>query len=290
MNKYTVLYNPHAGNRTAEKESKILIDTFSGKNVEFVNITEISDYKVFFDTLTDDTAVIIAGGDGTLNRFINSVEDLPKNDILYFPAGSGNDFMHDLEKVKGCEPFSIKKYLQKLPKVSVNGKTFKFINGVGYGIDGYCCLEGDNIREKTKKAVNYTTIAIKGLLFKYKTTSAKVTVDGKEYTYKNVWMVPTMNGRFYGGGMMATPMQDRNADTLSVLVVTSKSKLRLLTILPTIFGGKHVKFKNQVTFFQGKHVKVEFDRPTPAQIDGETIKDVTKYEVFAYEKVPEFAL
>lgn len=288
MNKYIVLYNPYAGNKTAEKESRTLIDTLSDKTVEYVNMTEITDYKTFFDTLSSDVSIVIAGGDGTLNRFVNEAGELPENDILYFPAGSGNDFMHDLEKKKGCQPFSIKKHLQKLPQVSINGKTYKFINGVGYGIDGYCCEEGDNIREKTKKAVNYTMVAIKGLLFKYKPTSAKINVDGKEYGFKNVWMIPTMNGRFYGGGMMATPMQDRNSDTLSVLVACSKSKVRLLTILPLIFSGKHIKYTKYITFIQGKHITVEFDRPTPAQIDGETIKDVTKYEVFAYEKIPEF--
>lgn len=290
MNKYIVLYNPQAGNKTAEKESKKLIDTFSGKVVEFKNITEIPDYKTFFGSLSEDTSIVIAGGDGTLNRFVNEAVSLPENDILYFPAGSGNDFMHDLEKEKGCEPFSIKKYLLKLPRAVINGKVYKFINGIGYGIDGYCCEEGDNIRERTKKAINYTTIAIKGLLFKFKPRSAKIIVDGKQYEYKNVWMIPTMNGRFYGGGMMATPMQDRNCDDLSVLVVSAKSKLRLLTILPTIFGGKHVKYKKYITFIRGKHVTVEFDRPTPAQIDGETIRNVTKYEVFSYEKIPEFVI
>ena len=36
-----------------------------------------------------------------------------------------------------------------------------------------------------------------------------ITVDGIKYTYKKVWLAPTINGRFYGGGMMPAPGQDR---------------------------------------------------------------------------------
>lgn len=291
MNKYIVLYNPKAGNKTAEKESRKLVETFSGNVVEFKNILEITDYKSFFETIGEDTSIIIAGGDGTLNRFVNNLGDsFPENDILYYPAGSGNDFMNDLGKKKGCEPFSIKKYLQKLPRVLINEKIYRFINGVGYGIDGYCCLEGEKMRKKTKKAINYTKIAIKSILFKYKPTKAKVTVDGKEYEFKHVWMAPTMNGRYCGGGMMATPMQDRNEDDISVLIACAKSKFRLLTILPTIFEGKHVKFEKHIHFIKGKCVTVEFDRPVPAQIDGEAIENVKKYQIFSYEKIPQITV
>ena len=34
-----------------------------------------------------------------------------------------------------------------------------------------------------------------------------------------------------------------------------------------------------VEILVGKQVKVEFDRPTALQIDGETVLDVTSYEV-----------
>ena len=35
--------------------------------------------------------------------------------------------------------------------------------------------------------------------------------------------------------------------------------------------------KNMVAVHTGDEITVEFDRPTPLQIDGETILDVTKY-------------
>ena len=63
-----------------------------------------------------------------------------------------------------------------------------------------------------KTDINYAGIAIKGLLFKYKPRNAVVTVDGVTKTYKKVWLSPTMQGRYYGGGMIPTPNQGRLSD------------------------------------------------------------------------------
>jgi diacylglycerol kinase family enzyme len=147
------------------------------------------------------------------------------------------------------------------------------------------------VREKTGKAPNYTVIAIKGLLYKFKPVNAKVTVDGVTEEYKNVWMVPTMNGRYFGGGMMVAPEQDRlNAEhELTVVVVPCKSRLRLLTVFPKIFEGKHVKYTKIFKTFRGKNVTVEFDNPTALQIDGETVLGVTKYSAESYSEKKECA-
>ena len=165
----------------------------------------------------------------------------------------------------------------------VKGKTYRFLNNVGYGIDGYCCEVGDELKAKSVKAINYTSIAIKGLLFHYKSKNAVITVDGKEYRFKKVWLAPTMKGCFYGGGMMATPEQDRLAEggKLSVLVFHGSGRLHTLMVFPSIFKGEHVKHKKIVTVLSGYDVKVSFDAPAAVQIDGETIPDVMEYTATA---------
>ena len=52
-----------------------------------------------------------------------------------------------------------------IPEVTVEGKTYRFINGIGFGIDGYCCEEGDSQRAKSDKKINYTVIARKMTVF-----------------------------------------------------------------------------------------------------------------------------
>jgi len=285
MSKYYILYNPMSksgsGKETAEKLKKYA----NGAEPELIDVTKVSDYAELFAKVTDEDALVICGGDGTLNRFVNYADGLkyPKN-LLFYSAGTGNDFYNDIGKAPGTEPIEITKYIEHLPTVTVNGKDYKFINGVGYGIDGYCCEVGDAMHAKGATSVNYTSIAIKGLLFHYKPTNATVTVDGVKKTFKKVWLAPTMNGRYYGGGMIPTPGQDRlHNETVSTMVMYGKGKLKTLIAFPSIFKGEHVNHTEMVEVMTGKNITVEFDRPTALQIDGETILGVTGYSVKAYE-------
>ncbi|MBR4496411.1 MAG: polysaccharide pyruvyl transferase family protein [Acholeplasmatales bacterium] len=239
-------------------------------------------YEEFMKKLEEKDEVIICGGDGTLNYFINHIDlDNIKNNIYLYPAGTGNDFLNDLNKKDTKEPILINEYLKNLPTVIINDELkMKFINGVGYGIDGYCCEVADNLRDKINKPVNYSSIAIKGLLFHFKKRIANIKIDDNNYQFKNVWLVPTMKGRFYGGGMMIAPNQDRLKDEdLSVVVYKTKSKLKALMVFPSIFKGEHIKKKKVVKIFKGKNIEVSFNIPCALQVDGETILNVKKYKV-----------
>jgi diacylglycerol kinase family enzyme len=121
------------------------------------------------------------------------------------------------------------------------------------------------------------------LLFHFAPRNAKVTVDGKQYTYRKVWIAPTMHGKFYGGGMIPTPLQERNSGKLSVMMFHGAGRLHTLCVFPSIFKGEHVKHTKMVAVHTGREITVEFDRPTPLQIDGETIPNVTSYTARAAE-------
>ena len=276
-----ILYNPLSGKANASEEADILT-VFQIDDCITKNITEIVDYTAFFALLDKYDTVILCGGDGTLNRFVNDIDGIEiKCEVMYYPIGTGNDFAHDLGHGANCNPFSIKEYIKSLPIAEVNGKRYRFLNNVGFGIDGYCCEVGDKLKAQSDKPVNYTSIAIKGLLFHFKPTGATVTVDGKQYHYEKVWIAPTMKGRFYGGGMMPTPSQDRTdpEGKVSLMVLHGSGKLKTLAVFPSIFKGKHIKHTEMVAIHTGHNIHVAFDRPTSLQIDGETFLGVTEYSV-----------
>jgi len=267
-----VLYNPYSGNG----QSKARADEIAC-GATLVDMTEIASYADFFGALEAEDRVVICGGDGTINRFVNDVADVDiRQEVLYMPTGTGNDFAADVDKLSTTEPFALGEYTKDLPEVTVNGKEYKFINGVGYGIDGYCCEVGDRMKADGKQP-NYTSIAISGLLFHYKPTDATVTVDGVEHKFKKVWIAPTMYGRRYGGGMIPTPDQKRGSDELSVMIFHGSGKLKTLMIFPSIFKGEHVKSEKYVTVLTGKEITVKFDDPRPLQIDGETHLGISEY-------------
>lgn len=283
--KTTVLYNNKSNNGKGGGTARKVGEVWKDKDLVFVDVFSIGDYKEFFAKLEPDDEICICGGDGTLNHFVNDAAAAGydyANKIYVYPTGTGNDFLNDLGKTVEDAPVLVNDYLVNLPTVTVNGQKRLFVNGIGYGIDGYCCEEGDRQRAKDLgKEINYTSIAIQGLLFHYKPTNAEITVDGETHKYEKVWLAPTMNGRFYGGGMMATPNQDRlNPEhTVTTMVMFGKGKVGTLIAFPTIFKGEHIKKTNIVKTFVGKNVTVKFDRPVALQIDGETVLDVTEYSV-----------
>ncbi len=282
MKQYRILYNPLSGNGRGENVAHRLDRLWPDKLLTYTDITRIADKAAYVASIPADEGIVLAGGDGTLGHFINNLNgQVPEHEILYYAAGTGNDFLNDLERSGDDAPFRVNDYLRDLPMVEVNGMTKYFFNGIGYGIDGYCCEEGDKIRAKSDKPVNYTTIAVKGLIYGYHRTKATITIDGLTKTYDQVWLCPTMKGRYIGGGMKIAPGQDRLDPTgeVSLMVMRCKSKLKALTVFPSIFKGNHVKHTEIVDIFKGHNIHVTFDRPTALQIDGETVLGVTEYRV-----------
>ncbi len=276
-----LLYNPLSGKANQSYEDAVSYSNNATLPTKLVDVTKTQNMRELFEALEESDDVVIFGGDGSLNKIANEFAELSiKNDVYYYPSGTGNDFARDIGAADAKEPILINDYIKELPTVTVKGKQSKFINGIGFGIDGYCCEVGDKLKGEGKQP-DYTAIAIKGLLFYFKPANATVTVDGVKKSFKKVWIAPTMYGRFYGGGMMPTPMQDRNAKdkNVSLMLFHGSGKLKTLMIFPSLFKGEHVKHEKNVAILQGKNITVEFDRPTSLQIDGETVLDVTSYSV-----------
>jgi len=278
-----LLFNPMANNSKGEQDAR---QWAAGGDAEYVftSLLDITDMKEFFDGLKEGDEVILTGGDGTMNRFANDVYGYEfKNPVYYVKCGSGNDFYRDNEKYAVNGKIDLRPFLKNLPLVTVKGIQRRFVNGIGYGIDGETCRIGDIQRATSDKPVSYSKIAIKLLLGSYKLKKATVEVDGKLSRFDDVWMASTMKGRYYGGGMMVAPDQDRFNEEGTVSVVTLYKRSRLVTLMrfPSLNKGEHVLKKDWVTVQTGSRVTVSFDQPCALQIDGDVIEDVLTYTVEA---------
>ncbi len=273
-----VLFNPFSSHCLDENTLKKEIGKYVEGEVKYLDVTKLKSKEDFYKEVKDDD-IIISGGDGTLNRLVNFLDlDEAKNKIFLHKAGNGNDFLRDLNELK--EDFvEITPYLKHLPKVTLNGETSKYLNGVGFGIDGMVCVESDKLKAKGKKKINYTTLSIKLLLTKFKKVDATVTVDGKTYKFRKVYIGSAMNGKYYGGGMKEAPNQDRLSDKVSVIIWHDFGKVTALMAFPKIFTGEHVKKTKKVTVLTGKDITMTYSKPTDLQIDGESYHAVTSYSV-----------
>lgn len=283
---YAVLYNPHSGGGKGLQIAKEIEPLMGNHTYTYHDLTAIDSLNEFINTLPKETDIILTGGDGSLNSFINQTEANTDKNIYFYASGSGNDFARDINFKKRTKPIIINEYIKSLPTALINGKTYKFINCVGSGMDGYCCGEVERLRALSKRRGNYLYAAIKALLYAYKPCTAYVIADGKEYTFKNTWLVPAMNGRYFGGGFMAAPKQNRlnQESTISLVAMHSRNFFKIVIAFLLLMKGKHTIMKSMINVIEGHEFSVKLSRSATLQIDGETIPDVMKYTVSSAKK------
>ena len=280
-----LLYNKLADNGRGQENAAKAKTELAQKNfgVELVCLNDITLPKFFAQLDADDHAILL-GGDGTLNHFVNNIgEKIPNVKISLLPDGTGNDFGRDVEDDPDIKNniIPLNKYINNLPKVEVNGKVYRFVNGIGYGIDGECCVKAEDMKAAGEEDINYGSISVDLLLHSFVPRVAKIKVDGEEIGPVNkVYLASAMNGRYYGGGMKIAPEQKRNSGVLTFVAIHGKGKLGTLFMFPGLFKGTHVKKKKNTMIRSGKVIEVEFDRPTGLQIDGEIVRDVTSYKAW----------
>lgn len=118
-------------------------------------------WKIFRRKSIEDK-VILTGGDGTLNHFVNEIGNLDiKCEIDYCPSGSGNDFYTDVANFEDSRAVRINEFIKDLPILTVKGKDYRFINGVGFGIDGYCCEKVMKFKEHQLKMLIMLLLPLK---------------------------------------------------------------------------------------------------------------------------------
>ncbi len=277
-----LLYNPLSRNgKNPNFISKIVKQLEKeDRQVRTENVLEVGEVDDFIKSLNTDDRIILVGGDGTLNRLVNTIHGKKfVQDLDMYQAGTGNDFirsLHTSDKVVSIKPF-----IERVPSIRFNDQKRLFLNGSGIGLDGFI-VRLVNSEKGKKNRFNYFKNTLKGfVLFKRMNISFKV--DGKSYKENKVWLASVMNAPYFGGGMMIAPEAKRSENELHLVLVHKIPKFLLFFIFPFIYSGKHVKFKRWVKIIKGKHFELEFDQDTYMQIDGEDEYPIKKIIVDAYD-------
>jgi len=212
--------------------------------------------------------VWIAGGDGTVNYFVNQYNDI-KKPLCIFNGGTGNDF-HALLYGKTTAEEQVAHVLQSTPKPIDAGicNGHYFLNGVGIGFDGAVAksLQGVN---KFGGKTSFMLSVLKHILFfkeqQYTITSAEKIVEGK------FLMVSVANGTRYGGGFFVAPLAKPGDGLLDTILVKPLSLLKRLRYLPVIEKGKHLGLPF-IDYYNTKKITVASDLPIKCHLDGEYLE------------------
>ncbi len=266
-----ILYNPLSKNSKSNIQTHKLVRQYKKNKTPFrlKSILKIDDIKKYLNNKKEINKVILLGGDGTINRFVNDIVDYDiTQDIIIKPNGSGNDYKRSLIDYDNKPQYIMES------TYDTGFKTY-FINGTGMGVDGYV---GYLIDKGQKKGIfGYFISTIKALLT-YIPEPLTLTIDGEQFKFEKTYLVTINNGKYFGGGMKIAPNGNINDELLDVVVAHSANKLLLIFIFLTIYLGKHIKFEKYIFYKRGKHIKAEFTTPQITQADGENYYDITSIE------------
>ena len=246
----------------------------------------------------------VFGGDGTINEAVNGLEVPSKVTIAFLPGGSGNDYVKGLGMPK--DPVTCAKLLLSAKEtkgydlgfVDTFGAsgTVRFAGSCGLGYDAKVCHEVDT--SSLKKVLNklhlgklvYLTVAFKQV-FANPRFRATVIVDGVIRTYKDVIYLCFMNSPYEGGGLKMAPGADPCDGKLQVVLAHEIPPLRVLTMLPGLLRGTHIKHP-KVECFTCRKIEVIADNRQYLPTDGDVQAFTRHIRVQCYEtpmRMPAFS-
>lgn len=281
---YDIIVNPSSqsgrGKKLWEQTVKPALD---GRGLSYrVHFSrQAGDVSRLARDLTGKRNVILLGGDGTLNEFLQGAEHLEDLSVGYIPAGSSNDLARDIHISKNPAK-ALERILSGGRALSLDigeitfpdGSRRRFAVSCGAGFDAAVCEESN--RSGLKKKLNriglgklvYLGIALKQLLGAG-TVSCRLTLDGHE-TVKipNILFLAAMIHRYEGGGFQFCPKADCSDGLLDLCLVENLPKWLILAALPTAYFGKHYLFHG-IRAYRARKLHIMTSSPLWVHTDGE---------------------
>jgi diacylglycerol kinase family enzyme len=294
-----VVLNKNSGGGTALKKWETVYKLFQLDNsvkAFFVGRNGSMDEFIKDSTRKGETDFVIAGGDGSINCFLNRCIDLLEPEVLEqikigaVGIGSSNDFHKPLKEqnILGSIPFKMN--FKEAAKRDVgcihylsNGKFLKkyFLINASLGITA----EGNNFfnnpdfilkylkRINTQFAITYTIL--KNILT-YKNFKIKIEDRNESFT-ADITNLGILKSPYFTGKLrfQSDPLPDNGL--FDVHLFESLSKIKLLKLFFNLSKGKTDRYLNK-KFWRTNRIKISSQREFAVEFDGEVI--TTKYAEF----------
>lgn len=227
-------------------------------------------------------ALVILGGDGSVNEAINGLKDPGAFLFGHIPAGSGNDLVRDMDLPKS--PSDIGRCILK-GKILRNsdigevkyldtGEKRRFLISCGIGFDAAICEM--SLRSKYKDALN--RIGLGGLIYLFSAFrlinsqvagNADLILDGiQKVHYERLLLLACMNHRHEGGGFQFAPAASFQDGILNLCTADPGSNLYFYLAFPFARFGKHLGLK-YIHALKGSRIEVKTQYPMWVHTDGE---------------------
>lgn len=214
--------------------------------------------------------VIVGGGDGTLNRCIESLIDtrLPLGVI---PLGTANNLARTLDIPLDVEAaFRVISQGQRraIDVGFVNGLYFFNAANIGLGADIASKVSGDKERKSRLGIFAYVSAAVSEV-GRRRPFSATIVCDDRRYRIRSLH-VAVGNGRLYGTAMTIAREAAIDDGLLFLYSIAPRSLWRLLALAPRLQRGEQGRSEG-VLLLKGREIRVETDTSMEINVDGETL-------------------
>lgn len=250
-------------------------------------------------------AILVFGGDGTVHRHLGALVKLGRP-VLVVPVGSGNDFARALGLLRGTDSLAAwRKFVlnqrnvrevdlglitpvepsgasrpdgpvhPSLHRASSGQKPTYFSCAAGVGLDGEIARRA-NALPRWMRAHGGYALSLPPALLSFRAFDLKLSIqqgEPQEFWSRSTQPVVAAvfaNTPFYGGGMRVAPRAQLDDGQLDVCVIRDISKLKLLTVFPSVYFGRHLGIR-EVNYFPAARIQVETDRSLDVYADGEHV-------------------
>lgn len=221
-----------------------------------------------YSAAPDCTGVVAIGGDGTFNEVLDGL-DL-RVPLGLVPAGSGNDFLRLMPEKKTLEDHLapiIAGTTRSIDFLTVNDRRCLNVAGTGFDVD--ILLRRAKWKKRLPGPLSYWA-ALLVTVFHLKFRHVSISVDGSAAAETEMALLDLANGRFYGGGMPASPGSEIDDGLLDLLLIRRVPFFRVPDIL-FCFLTARLKEGKYVVRRACETVSFTIDPPVPLQVDGELI-------------------
>lgn len=228
----------------------------------------------------DEVIIYSCGGEGTNYEVINGIVGYDNVTLAIVPCGTGNDFIKffgnkepflDLENQMNGEEF----YLD-LIKVTSGDKTYYGVNSCSAGMDAMVCKNTDKFKKlPLVNGGSAYALGVVDTVFRKFDKTMDFVIDSKEFNNIPSLFAVCANAPYYGGGYMCSPRANPSDAKLNYSIISTRSKLKLVSILGKYKKGTHI---NLDYCYNGECEKMEYhcSDAVAFNIDGEVyeFKDV----------------
>ncbi len=213
-------------------------------------------------------AVVVAGGDGTLNAAAPGLVEsgLP---LGIMPLGTANDLARSLNipiDLDAAAAIIATGGTRRIDMGDVNGHLYFNVASLGLGVDLTRALTRD-----AKRRWGILGYAIAGfkVLSRLRAFHVHIESDGQHQMSRTVHLA-VGNGRHYGGGMTISEDASLEDGRLDIYSLEVDKIWRLLMLLPALRSGRTHRW-TEIRTLSGQRFSIRTHRPRSINADGEIV-------------------